>query len=111
MIAVARTDGAARVVRAAVLEVWVHAGLLGGQSMSRIVFEKSLQQCQTILLQARDDGSIGALPLGEGGLVIGERGDAGPFHFIRGAEDTMGGICISFIIEWTCRKRLDTGRS
>lgn len=99
MIAVAGTDGAARVVRAAVLEVWVHAGLLGGQSVSRIVFEKSLQECQAILLQARDDRSIGTLPLGEGRLVIGERGDAGPFHFIRGAEDTMRDICISFITE------------
>lgn len=90
MIAIAGgADGAARVVRAAVLEVWVHAGLLGGQSVSRIVFEKSLQQCQAILLQARDNGSIGALPLGECGLVIGERGDTGPVHFVRGAENTI----------------------
>lgn len=99
MIAVAGADGAARVVRAAVLEVWMHAGLLGGQSVSRIVFEKSLQQCQAVLLQARDDGSIGALPLGESGLVIGERGDAGPFHFIGGAEDTIGERYMSFISE------------
>ena len=99
MIAVAGTDGAARVVRAAVLEVWVHAGLLGGQAVSRIIFEKSLQQCQAILLQARDNGSIGAFPLGEGGLVIGERGDAGPFHFIGGAEDTRRERYLSFMNE------------
>jgi hypothetical protein len=65
-------DCAARVVRAAVLEVWVHARLLGGQPVGGIVFEKRLQQGKTVLLQTGDNGGIGALPLGEGSLVIGE---------------------------------------
>lgn len=89
MIAVAGgADTAARVVRAAVLEVWVHAGLLGRQPVRGIVLEKRLQQGETVLLQAGDDGSIGALPLGECGLVVGERGDTGPLNFIGGTEDT-----------------------
>lgn len=84
-----RADCAARVVRAAVLEVWVHACLLGGQSVGGIVFEKRLQQGKAILLQTGDNGSIGTLPLGEGSLVIGERGDTGPFNLVGGAEDTV----------------------
>jgi hypothetical protein len=54
-----------------------------------IVFEERLQQGKTILLQTGDNGGIGALPFGEGSLVIGEGGDTGPFDLIGGAEDTI----------------------
>lgn len=87
MISVAR--GAARVVRAAVLEVRVHAGLLCRQSVSRVVFKKGLQQVASSLFEIGDQSSVGTLPLGEGRFVVGERGDTGPGFFVGGTEDTM----------------------
>ena len=86
MISVAR--GAARIVRAAVLEVRVHASLLRGQSVGWIIFKQGFQQVASSLVEVRDERSIGPLPLGEGGLVVRERGDTGPGFFVGGTEDT-----------------------
>lgn len=70
MITVAR--GAARVVRAAIPEVGVHASLLRREPVGWVVLEQGLKQLESSLLQAGDNGGIGTLPLGESGLVVGE---------------------------------------
>lgn len=87
VISIAR--GTARVVRAAILEVRVHAGLLRGESVSRVVLEEGLQQIASSLLEIGNQGGVETLPLGKGGLVVGERGDTRPCIFVGGTEDTM----------------------
>ena len=89
MEAVSRAVGAGRVVRAAVAEVRVHAGLLRRQPVGGVILEQGLQQLEASLLKTGDNGDIRALPLGESSLVIGERGDTGPDLFIGGTEDTV----------------------
>lgn len=64
--------GATRVVCGAVAEIRVRTGLLGGESVCRVILEQRLQELTTSLFQPRNNLNIGALPLGEGGLVIGE---------------------------------------
>lgn len=81
--------GAARVVRAAALEVRVHAGLLRRQPMCRVVLQQSLEELKTGVLQARDQIGVGTLPLGESGLEVGKRGDARPGFLVGGAEHTI----------------------
>lgn len=46
--------------------------------MSRVVLEQGLQQIASSRFEIGDQGGVGALPLGEGGLVVGQRGDARP---------------------------------
>lgn len=82
------TSGAAGVVRATLSEVGVHAGLLRGQTVSRVILQKSFQQSSTSLLKTGDKRSIGALPLRESRLVVGERGDTGPCFLVGGTQDT-----------------------
>lgn len=88
VITVSCAAGAARIVRAAVAEVGVHAGLLRRESVRGVVLEQGLQELQTSLFEAGDNGDIGALPLGESRLVIGEGGNTRPNLFIGSTEDT-----------------------
>jgi hypothetical protein len=55
--------------------------------MRRIIFEQSLKKLAASRLQTRNEGGIGTLPFGEGGLVVGERGDTGPRLFVGGTKD------------------------
>lgn len=78
----------ARVMRAAILEIRMHAGLLCRESVGWVVLEQGLQQVATSLIKCRDQSRVGALPLGEGCFVVRKGGDAGPCVFVGGTEDT-----------------------
>lgn len=90
MVAIAAVP--ARVVSAAVLEVWVHAGLLSGEPARGIILQQGFEEVQTVVIQARDECiAFGALPLGERRFEIGERRNTWPRVFIRGAEKSVKG--------------------
>jgi hypothetical protein len=60
------------------------AGRLGRQAVRGVVFQHCLQQFDTRRLEVLDDvGKRLSWPLGERGLKIGERGDAGPGCLVR----------------------------
>jgi hypothetical protein len=66
------------------LEVWVHACLLSGDSSCRVVFKERVQEVKAIFIQARNKcPAFFTLPLGESRLVVGERGDAWPGVLVR----------------------------
>ena len=63
--------------------------LLRRDAASGIVHEKCVEQIQTNVVQrGHRVGDVGACPLGEGWLEVGERSDTGPVHFGGCAEDT-----------------------
>jgi hypothetical protein len=68
----------------------MHAGLLRRQAVGWVILEQGLKQLETSLFKTRDNGDIGALPLREGSLVIGEGGDTRPCLFIGSTENTVG---------------------
>lgn len=56
--------------------------------MCGVVLEQCLEKLGASLLQTGDQRRIGAFPVGEGGLVIGEGGDTRPRFFVGGAKNT-----------------------
>lgn len=83
----------AGVVRAAVLEVRVHACLLGRDTPGWIVLQQGIKQIQSVLFETGDQSPCRfTLPLGEGRLEIGERSDTGPNGFVGGTKEP--GRCV-----------------
>jgi hypothetical protein len=83
---------AVRVGTREVLEVGVVAGLLGRDAAGRVVDEEHLEEVESLVVKVGADGGVRvALPLGEGSLEVGIRGDSGPDILSRGTEKTDEG--------------------
>jgi hypothetical protein len=77
-------------VGASACKVWVNDRLLCGNATSWVVNEQVVEQVEADVIEGGDNGcDVGAVPLGERGLEVGEGGDAGPVLFARGAEDAV----------------------
>ena len=89
----------ARVRRAPLLKVRVHAGLLGGDAAGRVVDEHVLEQVLADVVEAWDQVGVEvAAPFGEGGFEVGEGGYAGPVEFGGCSEEAGGGgVSLVFI--------------
>ena len=54
-------------------EIWVNCRLFGGDATGGIVFEHGFEHVDTVSVEARDKlAEVIALPLGKGGLEVGE---------------------------------------
>lgn len=97
-------------VRVAALgEVGVSDGLLGGDAAGRVVDKEAVKQVETVVVEARNDGrNVGAVPLGERGLEVGEGSYAWPILFGGGAEDAGGVLARVMIGVWMTKGRTVT---
>lgn len=70
-----------------VFEIWVIASLLGGYPGRRVVGKHQFEKVESVFIETCGQGvAVIALPLGEGGLVVGIRGNAWPGLLTRSAE-------------------------
>jgi len=69
-------------------KVWVEDRLLCRDAASRVVDKQVVEQVKAYIAEAGDNGGdVGAVPLGERGLEVGERGDTGPILLARRTKD------------------------
>lgn len=78
----------AGVVGATMLEVRMHACLLGRDTAGRIVLQQGIKKVQSVFLESGDQSTCGfTLPLGEGCLEIRERRDTRPDRFVGSTKE------------------------
>ena len=95
-----------------VLEVGVVAGLLGRDAAGRVVDEEHLEEVEALLVEVGAQGCLHvALPLGERGLEVGVRGNAGPDVLGGSAQETASRSQRPGIRSKTGLETAHTGRS
>lgn len=88
------TKATSRVGLGAALEVWVAAGLFGGDASSWIVDEKSVKEIQSVIIQVGDERRVLTNPLWERALVVWKGCHSWPLLLSRGSEKPIASLVI-----------------